>query len=399
MSVIRRGLESRAAAGTFTQTHNPLNTMYAQYGLMSTAGERVDEITALGISTVFSCISLLADTVSSMPLRCDVLQRDGSRTPAPLPDVIADPDPVESSLVELVSQIVISAGLHGNSYNFVAMAGGKPAGIIPFHPYQMNVMSSKDGGGRTYLHLGKEIPREQMLHIRAFTPPQSLVGVSPLMQQRTTFGIAIAMDRYLAQWYAEGGTPSGVLETDRQVTTEGAKALRESWEATQRKHRRPAILSDGLKWRPVSVSAVDMDYVASAEAMRADIARAFRVPPHLINVTTASSDYANVEQSSINFLTYTLQPWLTRIEVALSKLLPPGVDVHFDPSSLLRLDAITAATVDKLRIATGTRTPNEARIRDGLQPYPEGDQFTQVFQGAAVDPGPVGTGSMGAPNV
>lgn len=376
MSVIRRGLEHRAAAGTFIQTHNPLNTMWAQYGLMSTAGERVDEITALGVSSVFAAVSLLADSVASMPLKASRKRRDGSEEPATLPTWLANPDPVESTRFEFVHQAMISLALHGNFYGLISrLPDGSIAGVTPLHPYQMNVLANANGTGRRYLHLGQDIPTEDMLHVRAFTPPQSLVGISPLLQQRTTIGIAIAMDRYLAQWYGEGGTPSGVLETDRPVTAEQARLLRETWEGSQRKHRRPAILSDGLKWRSVQVSAVDMEYTTSREQVIADVARAFRIPPHLLNVKSDSQTYTNNEAAGINYLVYTLNPWISRLEIAFSTLLPPSLSVSFDPSSLLRLDAKTAAEVDKLRIASGTRSPNEARLRDGLNPYEGGDEF------------------------
>ena len=391
MSLIRRTLEHRAAVNTFTQQYNPLNTLYGQTSLWSSAGERVDEITSLGIASVLSCVSLLADSVATMPLRCSVLQADGSRTPVPVPDVLLDPDPLESTGFELIHSTVVSLALHGNAYLWLTRDRGKVVGITPLHPYQMNVLANKDGSGRQYVHLGHDIPTEDMMHIRWFTPPQGIVGISPLLQQRTVMGLALAMDRYLAQWYGEGGTPSGVLESEKPVTSEQARLLRETWEGSQRKHRRPAVLSDGLKWRPVTVSAVDMDFNNTRDAVTTEIGRIFRIPSHLLQTKGDGQTYANVEQGSLNFLTYTLQPWITRLEIAFSKILPPGVDVQFNPESLLRLDALTKANVSQIQIKSGLRTPNEARISDGLQPYADGDKFVQVFAGASVDPAPVGT--------
>ena len=271
MSLIRRGVDTRAAANTFTQSYNPLNTLYGQTSLWSSAGERVDEVTALGIASVLSAVSLLADSVATMPLRATRLQSDGSRKPIPLPAILEDPDPSSTNKFELIHSTVVSMALHGNAYLLIARDGAKPVGLTPLHPYQMNVMANKDGSGRTYLHLGHEIPTEDMLHLRWFTPPQSLVGISPLLQQRTIMGLALAMDRYLAQWYGEGATPSGVLESDKPVTAEQARLLRETWEGSQRKHRRPAVLSDGLKWRPVNVSAVDMDFNMTRDAVIAEV--------------------------------------------------------------------------------------------------------------------------------
>lgn len=384
MSLIRRGVETRAAANTFTQTYNPLNTLYGQTSLWSSAGERVDEVTALGIASVLSCVSLIADSVATMPLRCFATQKNGLRKPMPLPEVLADPDPYESNRYEFILQTMSSLLLHGNSYGLIVRNGSKPVGITPLHPYQMNVLANKNGSGRQYLHLGHEIPNEDMLHIRWFTPPQSLVGISPLLQQRTVMGLALAMDKYLAQWYGEGGTPSGVLESDKPVSSEQARLLRETWEGSQRKHRRPAVLSDGLKWRPVTVSAVDMEFNMTRDAIVTEVGRIFRVPSHLLNIKGDGQTYSNVEQASINFLTYTLQPWLTRLEIAFSKILPYGVDVEFDPSSLLRLDATTRAKVDQMNISSGLTNANEIRIGEGKDPYEGGDKFVQVLPGSAV---------------
>jgi HK97 family phage portal protein len=383
MSLIRRGVEARAGYPAYNAMVNPVNMLYGNISMWSTAGERVDEVTALGIASVLSAVTLLADSVATMPLKCYRQVPGGEREYVPVPAILQDPDPDESNTFELKHTIVSTLALHGNSYTHVERdSRGHEVGLTPLHPYQMNVLPSKDYSGRTFLHLGREIPREDLIVIRWFTPPQSLVGISPLTMQRTMFGLALAMDKYLAQWYGEGGTPSGVLETDRQLTTEAAKNLRETWESSQRKRRRPAVLSDGLKWRPVQTSAVDMEFAATRDAIIAEVARIFRIPAHLLNVKSDGQTYQNVEQASINYLTYTLAPWLTRLETAFSQFLPPDVNVEFDTSTLLRLDATTKATVDKIKIETGVRSPNEARASDGQAPYEGGDAFVKPSKAA-----------------
>jgi HK97 family phage portal protein len=249
----------------------------------------------------------------------------------------------------------------------------------------MTVQASKNYTGRAYLHLGKEIPREDLLVMRWYTPPQALVGISPLSMQRTMIGLAMAMDRYLAQWYANGATPSSVLETDQQLTKEAMTSLRESWEASQRKVRRPAVLANGIRWRQVQASAVDMEFNATKEAVLAEVARIFRIPPWLIGLKSDPSTYQNVEQASLAFLIHTLQPWLTRFEIALSSIFP-GVTIKFDPSSLLRLDSLTKARVQMTQIQSGTRSRNEARAIDGFAPYEGGDDFVTVLPGSPVGP-------------
>jgi HK97 family phage portal protein len=190
------------------------------------------------------------------------------------------------------------------------------------------------------------------------------------------------MDRHLAQWYAEGGTPSSVLETDQKLTNEQAQIIRNTWESTHRRHRRPAVLSDGLKWRPITTSAADMDLINTREQLIRDIARIFRIPSHLIGATGDNQTYQNVEQASLNFLTHTIQPWLRRIELALSRVLPPGTDIAFDTSALLRTDALTRARVQQLEISSATLSPNEARQLVGREPYTGGDKFNQALMGS-----------------
>jgi len=380
MSIFTRGF----TVGRYPQFNNyvsPLSQLYGQTSMTSAAGERIDEWTALGVSAVLGAVSLLADSVASMPLRAYTIDKDGKRIMRPLPDVISDPDP-ESNTYELIHQIVASLALHGNAYVKIDRdSRGNMIGLVPLHPYQMQVLPTGDMTGRRYLHLGNEMNREDMLHLRWFTPPQSLVGISPLNQTRNLVGLAIAMDRHLAQFYGEGGTPSSVLETDQKLTLDQARVIQGTWEATHRRHRKPAVLSDGLKWRPITTSAADQQMIQTREQLIRDIARVFRIPSHLIMASGDNQTYQNVEQASLNFLTHTIAPWLRRIEIAMSKILDPGVDVAFDTSVLLRVDALTRAKVNELNIKMGARTPNEVRQIEGMEPYDGGDTFNQALQG------------------
>ena len=380
MSIFTRGF----TVGRYPQFNNyvsPLSQLYGQTSMTSAAGERIDEWTALGVSAVLGAVSLLADTVASMPLRAFEIDKTGKRIMRSLPDVIANPDP-ESNTYELIHQIVASLALHGNAYVKIDRdRAGNMIGLVPLHPYQMQVLPTGDMTGRRYLHLGNEMDRQDMLHLRWFTPPQSLVGISPLNQTRNLVGLAIAMDRHLAQFYGEGATPSSVLETDQKLTLDQARIIQGTWEATHRRHRKPAVLSDGLKWRPITTSAADQQMIQTREQLIRDIARVFRIPSHLIMASGDNQTYQNVEQASLNFLTHTIAPWLRRIEIAMSQILDVGTDVAFDTSVLLRVDALTRAKVNELNIKMGARTPNEVRQIEGMEPYTGGDTYNQALQG------------------
>jgi HK97 family phage portal protein len=386
MSILRRGLGD--VVGRYPQFNNyvaPLSQLYGQTQVTSSAGERIDEWTALGISSVMNAVSLLADSVAAMPLRCYV-QEKGYRTVVELPELLRNPDPIAgTNEFEFIHQIMVSMALHGNAYIHIDRdRRGVPIGLVPLHPYQMQVLPNGDQTGRRYLHLGNEVDAESLLHLRWFTPPQSLVGVSPLIQSRNLVGLSLAMDRHLAQFYAEGGTPSGVLETAQKLTIDQARTIQGTWEATHRRHRRPAVLSDGLSFKPITASAADQQMIQTREQLVRDIARVYRIPSNLMGVTGDGMTYQNVEQSSINFLTHTVTPWLRRLEIGLSKVLNPGTDVLFDVTSILRTDSMTRAKVNQINITTGTMTPNEARMTWGLEPYVGGDTFHQSLMGNAL---------------
>jgi HK97 family phage portal protein len=380
MSIFTRGF----TVGRYPQFNNyvsPLSQLYGQTSMTSAAGERIDEWTSLGVSVVLGCVALLADSVASMPLRAYRIDKSGQRVMIDLPDVLADPDP-ESNTYELIHQMMASMALHGNSYIKIDRdRTGQMIGLVPLHPYQMQVLPTGDMTGRRYLHLGNEMNREDILHQRWFTPPQSLVGISPLNQTRNLIGLAIAMDRHLAQFYGEGATPSSILETDQKLNLEQARVIQATWESTHRRHRKPAVLSDGLKWRPITTSAADSEMTKTREQIIRDISRIFRVPSHLIGASGDNQTYQNVEQASLNFLTHTIAPWIRRIEISISKILDPGVDVAFDTSTLLRVDALTRARVNMINVSMGARTPNEVRQIEGMEPFEGGDSFNQALAG------------------
>jgi len=140
-------------------------------------------------------------------------------------------------------------------------------------------------------------------------------------------------------------------------------------------------LSDGLNFKPITTSAADAQMIQSREQLIRDIARVYRIPSHLIGATGDNQTYQNVEQASLNFLIFTITPWLRRLEIALSKILNPDMDVVFDFSSLLRSDSMTRAKVNQLSVQIGAMSPNEARQTFGLEPYEGGDVFNQALAG------------------
>jgi HK97 family phage portal protein len=290
---------------------------------------------------------------------------------------------------------VTSLALHGNAYIYVdRRSDGTPIALTPLAPSNVDVVSL-NMQTRTYSVSGQPVPQENMLHIRWWAPPQAVVGISPIEEQKTTIGLALAMERHLAQFYAEGGTPSSVIETDNEMTAQQAKVLRETWFDQHNRRRRPAVLTGGMKWRPVTASAADMEINATREQQVLQVARIFRVPSYLIGAKGDSQTYANAEMAGQHFVTYTLMPWLRRLEDAFSSLLTRPNFVRFDVDAFLRADTLSRLRAYQLAVSTGIKTPNECRVTEGLEPYEGGDDFVMALPGSPMagpgeTPPPVG---------
>lgn len=372
----------------------PLQNSGFGSGLTNWSGEQVNESTALQVAAVMACVGLIADSVASLPLR--VVRMVGDRAERlPLPGMFANPSPTVSAY-ELVHQTVSSLALHGNAYIWTDRASnGNVTALTPVHPNNVQVYGNGLQSARTYNVAGSKVDASSLLHLRWWTPPQALKGISPIEEQKTTIGLALAMERHLAQFYAEGGTPSSVLETDGDLTSDQAKALRETWFNTHNRRRLPAVLTRGMKWRAVTSSAADMELQASREFQINQIARIYRVPAYLIGAKGDSQTYTNAEAAGQHFVTYTLLPWIKRVEDAFSSLLDGPQIARFDVDGFLRANTLDRLRAYQLGVMTGIRTPNECRAAEGLEPYVGGDEFVMALPGApmagpGVDPAPAG---------
>ena len=344
------------------------------------SGEKVNESSALQVSAVMACVGLIADSCASLPIQ--TFRRTASRD-VPLTTDRLFLEPSDSvTRYELVHQIVTSLALHGNAYVIAYRNNvGDAISLVPVHV--SNVVVESDGrGGRRYLVGGKVLSSSDVLHLRYWTPPGALVGLSPIQEQKTTIGLALAMERHLAQFYGEGATPSSVLETDAEVTVEQAKVLQETWFNSHNRRRRPAVLAGGLKYRPVTASAADMELNQTRELQIAQVARIFRVPTYLIGAKGDSQTYSNSESAGQHFVQFTLMPWLRRVEDAFSTLLPRSQFVRFDVDAFLRANTLARLQAYQIAVMTGIRTPNECRAAEGLEPYKGGDEFVMALPGA-----------------
>lgn len=355
------------------------------------SGEIVTESSAFSSSAFLSAVTIIADSIASMPL--DLYRRRGDRIEVlPTPSVLQKPNE-HQTMFEFIHQTVLTLTTHGCAYIYAPRSPGElPVEMVNIHPHRIKDVYDDVDGTFAYEINKEQYNSAQIKAIHWVLLPGKRRGISPLEANRNSIGTSMAMDRYLAQFYGEGATPSSVLETEGSLTQEQAELVRRNWEDSHYKHRRPAVLTSGLKWKPIVTSAADLQMLEHREALVRDIARAYRVPLHLINGTGGDSQtYQNVESAGINFVRYTLLPWMRRIEVALSDLLPMPQQVKFNADEFQRADLLTRVRAEQIQISSGTLTANEAREQEDREPYEGGDKFHFALPGLTEPPADLGS--------
>lgn len=321
------------------------------------AGKSVNERSAMQLTAVYACVRILAEGIAGLPLHLYKCGKNGSREKAvehPLYFLLHDePNPEMTSLV-FRETLMTHLLLYGNCYCQIIRDGrGQVTALYPLMPNQMSV--DRDEKGQlyyTYLRSGEEADTmkkgtvyllpEDVLHIPALGF-DGLVGYSPIAMAKNSIGMGLACEEYGAKFFANGAAPSGVLE--HSGTIKDITRLRESWNAIyggSKNAGKVAILEEGMHYSPISISPNEAQFLETRKFQVDEIARIFHVPPHMIGDLERST-FSNIEQQSLEFVKYTLNPWVCRWEQALTRsLLSPKekreYSIKFNVDGLLRGD-------------------------------------------------------------
>jgi HK97 family phage portal protein len=351
-----------------------------------TAFSRVDVTVdaALGLSAVLRSVRLLSDVVSALPIHA-YRGTGASRVRIPTqPQLITEPSLV-LTLDEWLSQAMTSVLLYGNAYGIVTTRDrlGVPTGIEWVSPTHMTVTRHSALSLPIYRLDGGEISAEDVLHIRGFMIPGAVVGSAPLTLQRETIGLGIAAQKFGSQWFGDGATPSAVLTTDSEISETQATTIKARFIAAIRGTREPAVLGAGMKYQQIQVAAEESQFLETHQAVVNDIARAFGIPAEMIGGGGQGSSvtYANREQSAIDFLTFSVNPWLVRLESAISAQLPGDMFVKFNPDALLRTDTKTRYEAHQTALSSHFLTIDEVRALEDRRPLDNGEQFPPAGNG------------------
>ena len=322
--------------------------------------------TALGIPALYRCVNLIADSIGSLPL---VAYRQGDRV-RPQPAILTMPDRTMTRM-DMIASTVMSLLIDGNAYWLLGDRDelGYPRQAVLLAPDAVNIRTAQNGATIAYQVAGQVYQPEDVLHIRGLTFPGSVKGMSVIEHHRRTLGIGIAGEDCASELYNAGGLPVGVLEVDADITREEADALKAGWIANNGgRNRTPAVLANGIAYKPLSFSASDLELIDARRYSAQQICTLFGVPPHMVGVAMygTSMTYSNVTQDSIQFVRYTLRPWLSRVEQALSMLLPRGQDARFILDDMLRADTATRYSAYEVGIRAGFLTAEEVRNMEDL---------------------------------
>jgi HK97 family phage portal protein len=326
----------------------------------------VNPTTALQHSAVWACVNLIAGAISTLPLAA---YRDGDRVALPaLPPILRAPS-AGWSLPDFLYAALQALLLRGNCYGLIVDRAG--AGLLPSQVELLaNDRVQVEANSRIIWRIdGTEVDPASIWHVKAFTAPGQVLGLSPIQHARQAIGLGLGAEKYAAKLFGESAIPSGVLTTDQDINQPRAEEIKARWRASHAGNRDIAVLGSGAKFQAVTIAPEEAQFLETTQANVRTIARYFAVQPELIGADSGNSlTYANVEQRALDFLTFGLRPWLVRLETALSALLSSTTTVKFNAAALVRTDLLTRYQAHESAIRAGWKLRSEVRDLEDLPP-------------------------------
>lgn len=354
------------------------------------SGEKVDEQSAMQISTVYACVRLLAETVAALPLHLYRYTDDGkgkeSAFDHPLYRILYRQPNDEMSSFIWRETMMTHLLLWGNAYSQIIRDGrNNILGLYPLLPE--NVEVDRDEQGQLYYiyhAYTDEVPGEQnqdiyfrkdeILHIPGLGF-NGLVGFSPIAMMKNSLGTTLAVEKYGASFFKNGAQPSGVLE--HPGVLKDPQKIRDNWTAVYggaNNAHRVAVLEEGMAYKAISLPPEDSQFLSTRQFGVEEICRIFRVPPHMVQ-SLEHATFSNIEHQSIDFVVHTLTPWLVRFEQAIIKdlLLEEEQDVlfpKFNVDGLLRGDYQSRMNGYATGISNGFLSPNDIHRLENMDLIP-----------------------------
>lgn len=376
-------------------TPNSLWGAGLDFELQNNSGTFVDQDNIYKLAGVSAAVSLIAGTISTLPLEAWV-RRDGQKLlMRPKPDWVNRPDISFVDRTPFISSIIASLMLDGNAFIRVFRdEEGLPINLTVLNPTKVKVERNRVGKVIfTYEEDQKKYTSDQILHIvESVMRPGQIRGVSRVEAMKDAMGLGLALDAYAQRFFGQGASGNYALVTPATLTEEQAKALAKSVDARHggwRKAHKTMVLHSGLDIKDIGVNPEESQLLDSRRMFIEDLCRIWNIPSHMMNLP-GTNTYSSVEATQIEFVTHTLRPYVAIIENTLSTLLqvyPNGVGafLEFNMNSLLRGDVQSRFSAYSQGIQAGILTINDARVAEGLSKIDSGDVIRVPLANVNID--------------
>lgn len=409
MGLLTRSI-ARAVGGAMARTNDTttdaLNWADWGWGVPTAAGVNVNQASAMQVSAVYACVTILSYDLAKLGASIFLGERSqGARVKARnhyLYSLLQKPAPW-LTWFEFCGMLQTSVLLRGNGYAVILRnSRGVPYMLVPINPDRVALWEAPDGElfymvTRSGLHEMAVLSGEPLLihsddifHLKALTM-NGLLGLSPISMQRESIGLAIAQEQLASRWMANSAKPSGVLVTDRLLTDGAIARVQESWKNLNSglyNAGKTAILEQGLKWQPLSMTMQDMEFITSRQFQLSEIARMYRVPLHMLGELAKGAGSGIIQQGQ-EYLNYSLSTWIRMWETRAAftfDLDPDEMFVEFNVDELLRADIATRYAANRVALGgTGWMKVNEIRKTEGLDSVEGGDTVFRPVNTAPID--------------
>ena len=378
-------------------TNRTAGSSYSFFMGGSTAGKNVNERSAMQMTAVYACVRILSEAIAGLPLHLYRYSDEGSKEKAvdnPLYFLLHDEPNEEMTSFVFRETLMTHLLLWGNAYAQIIRNGkGSVMALYPLMPNKMEVDRDENGQIIYKYNRSKDeantkeegtvvLDSTDVLHIPGLGF-DGLVGYSPIAMAKNAIGMAIACEEFGSKFFANGASPSGVLEHPG-ILKDPAR-VRESWNAAyggSANSHKVAVLEEGMKYTPISISPNEAQFLETRKFQINEIARIFRVPPHMVGDLEKSS-FSNIEQQSLEFVKYTLDPWVIRWEQSLSRALLSQDEKRtyffkFNVDGLLRGDYQSRMNGYAVGRQNGWMSANDIRELENMDRIPEnlgGDMY------------------------
>lgn len=349
---------------------------------------------ALTLTAVWCAIRLLAESVSSLPISVYTKQANGDKledTKSPIYNLVKFKPNYYQNKITFFEFIMLSICTEGNSYvQIVRNNSGTPVQLICLDPSNVTVVVNNnelfyqvDGGA--------VLDSSDVLHIKTITD-DGVTGLSPISQCAKALNWGVSLEEFGSTFFSNGAKPSSILQTDRALSDTALQRLKTSFNNNYGKLKNSnstIVLEEGLTFKPISISPEQAQFLSSRQFSIEEVARIFNVPPHMLKDLSKSS-FNNIEMQSQEFVTYTLMPYITRIEQEMNlKLFRTNelgkTFVEFNVNGLLRGDVKSRTEAYKTAITNGYMSINEVRQKENMNSIEGGDKHFMQMNMTTID--------------